>query len=74
MRRCIFAQLKIHHNGGEKFTFVNIARASCFEEVRRLVKYIIEEVKDEDSFHINRLDHDTHTVCRVYKKDIKRSK
>ena len=74
MRRCIFAQIKLHHNGHEVFTFTSLARESCFDELQLLIKYIVEEVKDTDSLTVLRLDHETTNVSRVYKKDIKRSK
>jgi len=72
MRRCIFAQIKVHHDGDEVFTFTSLARESCFDELQLLIKYIVEEVKDTDSLTVLRLDHETTNVSRVYKKEIKR--
>ena len=68
------AQIKLHHDGDEVFTFTSLARESCFDELQLLIKYIVEEVKDTDSLTVLRLDHETTNVSRVYKKEIKRSK
>ena len=73
VRRCIFAQIKVHHSGDEVFTFTSLARQSCFDELQLLIKYIVEEVKDTDSLTVLRLDHETTSVSKIYKRKHKRS-
>ena len=68
------AQIKLHHDGDEVFTFTSLAREGCFDELQQLIKYLVEEVKDSDSLNVLRLDHETTKVSRIYKKQIKRNK
>ena len=61
------AQTKVHHNGVEMFTFTSFTR-NDITDLRDLVEYILEEVKEDDSFHMNWLDHETTTCKRIYKR------
>ena len=64
------AQIKVHHNGSEKLTFLSLASESCFHELQQLIKYLVEEVKDSDSLSINRLDHNhpTNSLTKIYRR------
>ena len=64
------AQIKVHHNGSEKFTFLSLASEGCFNELKQLIKYLVEEVKEADSLSINRLDHGhpTNSLSKVYRR------
>ena len=67
------AQIKVNHKGEEMFTFTSLADTrNDITDLRTLVEYILEEVKEGDSFLMNWLDHSTTTRERIYKRKAKK--